>query len=947
MLACVESFAQMSRDSVQALFPSGKFVSFNNNIACYRLRGVKDGGMYGYCVYDTTYEPEISTQMKSWDIQKGEETTKYLNSPCYTIIAPIFDYALPFRQGWAPVCINKKWSYVSVEGNYLFDFVLDAAYPFKEGKAKVIFDGKSYEVDLKGIGLPDFAYNETGDIQVELKAKTINQLYSESQYEKTIEKGKQCYSEITNSKNGKLPELSGTNLKSAIQIAFATMSAQNSLMASTGSRLKELFNIYRTIPITHCLSFESRHPAINKCNAEPYLESFKKKYAEECCDIIQEIERYDYKSAILKFEEWTKGKTIEDDINLLMTYYYLSELSDDFEQANKLLINISNKYEKEKGQLGLDEYSLCVLLSDIKKYQSAESLFNKLNKQAKNKEKLFLLYYNMALMYKSVNEERKSIEYFNKALLLRESVKYIPALLECMSDLIHTQLSVGEIDKSVLTEYALSEIEYNATMFETENTLIANRLWGNSIQRVERVLEYLGKSSDNNYLRMAFALSVFQQGVPFDTEKYLTKIVNSSNNANLKKKYKIFLEKKSEYKGIDVFNLISAEDEVKENIYRLFEEEYSLKQEIIQQGKHYIPTEHYQTIATTRLKGKNMIDIVDYRDNCDLFRIGAFAHSSGGDISYIPLSIYDEFSSDDFWAKIDIVHKFTQNEDVYMYHGVLDTLGLEYRYKGNGTVPYLQHRLHRVSSLANIFDDVTPQSNDDIVLYGGLDYGDNSIAENRGASKGYLQYSEEEVNSISEIFENVGKEVQIKTDIDGTAESVSSMSGKSPLIFHLATHGYSYPKEHTWNPLEDRFNYYRQNTDIQQREWLMNNTGLYVSQDSTGNNVLYANAVASCDLSQTELVVLSACSTISGNRSDGNAQTVGLTTAFSLASAHNIITSLRDVNDEKACEFMVTFYEKYARSWELYESFRETVLSMRQKYPNNPEYWNSFVLVEN
>lgn len=119
---CIESLAQLSKDSIQALFPCGNFVSFNDNVACYRLKGIKKGGMYGFCYYNQDYKSELSSPMHSWSSQGGE-VTKWLNSPCYTIIAPMYDYALPFSQGWAPVCIGKKWTYVSKDGHYLFDRV--------------------------------------------------------------------------------------------------------------------------------------------------------------------------------------------------------------------------------------------------------------------------------------------------------------------------------------------------------------------------------------------------------------------------------------------------------------------------------------------------------------------------------------------------------------------------------------------------------------------------------------------------------------------------------------------------------------------------------------------------------------------------------------------------------------------------------------------------------
>lgn len=394
--------------------------------------------------------------------------------------------------------------------------------------------------------------------------------------------------------------------------------------------------------------------------------------------------------------------------------------------------------------------------------------------------------------------------------------------------------------------------------------------------------------------------------------------------------------------------MISTEDYGKNEIYDLFETEERIKEAIIQKQRHYIPFEHYKSIITKPSLSKNVIDVVQYKDDSNLYRAGAFVSTSKGSISFIPLSTHDEFSSDEFWNKINLFHRFSPKEDIFVYYGVLDTLGLEYHKTYSREAPYVKYRLHRCSSISGLYvDNSGPASPNNAFLYGGLEYGDSLVARTRGADKGYLEYSEKEIDAVGEILTNKGKHVEYKKETEGTIHSFSELSSRSPQILHLATHGYSYSKKHEFNPLGDRFNFYRQNTDIQQREWLMNNTGLYMSLDSTGNNILYANTVASCDLSQTDLVVLSACSTLSGNSSDGNMQTIGLTTAFSLASAQKIITSLRDVNDEKTCEFMTMFYRMFAESNALYDSFRNTVLEMKQKYPKNPHFWNSFVLVEN
>ena len=414
----------------------------------------------------------------------------------------------------------------------------------------------------------------------------------------------------------------------------------------------------------------------------------------------------------------------------------------------------------------------------------------------------------------------------------------------------------------------------------------------------------------------------------------------------LQQKFELFLKNKSNFKGVNVFDLMLTTDSEKDSIYAIFDIEDSIKKSLKKRLKHFIPNKHYKDLIVST-SNVGLIDVIVYRDSCNLFKKGAFVNGTNGRSSFVPLSITEEFNSDTFWKTIDLSKHFSPDDNIYVYYGVLDTLGLEYNSVINEEIPYNKYKLHRSSSLSNVIKESNIFNNNEAVLYGGLDYGDNLTAEERGATKGFLKYSEIEVHAIADILEKIGMDVSIKDDINGTSESLLQMSRNSPRIIHLATHGYSYTKTHKYNIFEDRFNYYRQNTDIQQKEWLMNNTGLFMSLDSLENNVLRSNSVASCDFSQTELVVLSACSTMFGQSSDGNMQTIGLTTAFTLSSAHNIISSLRNVDDEKTCEFMKNFYNFYISSLDIYDSFRKTVLKMQDVYPNDSQYWKSFVLVEN
>ena len=191
---------------------------------------------------------------------------------------------------------------------------------------------------------------------------------------------------------------------------------------------------------------------------------------------------------------------------------------------------------------------------------------------------------------------------------------------------------------------------------------------------------------------------------------------------------------------------------------------------------------------------------------------------------------------------------------------------------------------------------------------------------------------------------------------NGTVDNFLQFNRNSPEILHFSTHGYQHElksinytnaKQHSYR---ERFNYYRQNTDIEDLNWLMNKTGLFLSINENENdttNILLSREVAACDLHDTRLVVLSACSTVLGVSSDSHTGSIGLTSAFVMANTQNIITSLQDVNDQKSCEFMVYFYKQLKETKNIYSSFKKTIQEMRTRYPQKKEYWGSFVLIEN
>ncbi|MBK6363895.1 MAG: CHAT domain-containing protein [Saprospiraceae bacterium] len=111
------------------------------------------------------------------------------------------------------------------------------------------------------------------------------------------------------------------------------------------------------------------------------------------------------------------------------------------------------------------------------------------------------------------------------------------------------------------------------------------------------------------------------------------------------------------------------------------------------------------------------------------------------------------------------------------------------------------------------------------------------------------------------------------------------------------------------------------------------------------DGILTAYEISQLNLSNTELVVLSAC--VSGlGYVYGHEGIFGLQRAFKIAGVKNLIVSLWSIPDFQTKELMVLFYE----NWLIKKMTIRNSLKLAQETMRNqgyePYYWAGFVLVE-
>jgi len=111
------------------------------------------------------------------------------------------------------------------------------------------------------------------------------------------------------------------------------------------------------------------------------------------------------------------------------------------------------------------------------------------------------------------------------------------------------------------------------------------------------------------------------------------------------------------------------------------------------------------------------------------------------------------------------------------------------------------------------------------------------------------------------------------------------------------------------------------------------------------DGILTSREVAELNLTNTELVVLSACQTGLGD--DISTEGIyGLQRAFKLAGAQKLLLSLWSVDDRATQELMTHFYHYWIkRKMPIREAFAAAQNEMRSAY-NLPYFWAGFILLE-
>ena len=174
------------------------------------------------------------------------------------------------------------------------------------------------------------------------------------------------------------------------------------------------------------------------------------------------------------------------------------------------------------------------------------------------------------------------------------------------------------------------------------------------------------------------------------------------------------------------------------------------------------------------------------------------------------------------------------------------------------------------------------------------------------------------------------------------------LESEKPNHIHIASHGFYFSKKRSVVMKNNIFK-------IQNDYSIINNplfrSGLLFAGANNKNKssfandgVLTANEIAAFDLSEVDLVVLSACETGLGDVI-GNEGVFGLQRAFKMAGADKLLMSLWKVPDRETSILMKEFYKYLFDGYDAHAALKKAQNKMREIYPE-PFNWAGFFVLE-
>ena len=213
----------------------------------------------------------------------------------------------------------------------------------------------------------------------------------------------------------------------------------------------------------------------------------------------------------------------------------------------------------------------------------------------------------------------------------------------------------------------------------------------------------------------------------------------------------------------------------------------------------------------------------------------------------------------------------------------------------------------------------------------------------------FLENSLYEADAITSLLNEKGVSTQEHIGAEPIEQVIRKMSGNSPDILLISTHGFFY------NDIQEA----KKVPYLQKRQNALNpmtTTGLILANgemawqgeqlEDDSDNILSSQEVASLNLSNTQLAVLSACETgLGASNMEG---VYGLQRGFKQAGVRSLCASLWSVNDLSTAQLMQSFFRQWLSGKKGMTMQQAMITAMKEQRARTPEpyYWAPFVIYD-
>ncbi|MFC1779398.1 CHAT domain-containing protein [Thermodesulfobacteriota bacterium] len=497
-----------------------------------------------------------------------------------------------------------------------------------------------------------------------------------------------------------------------------------------------------------------------------------------------------------------------------------------------------------------------------------------------------------------------------------------------LADRKMSQLAINGHDSELKSLQSLRKEIFQAYMFDRSNVKFLDEKIEEK-ERLEKAL-YANNESYKETFKKANArelmAEVSDEDVIIDFAKYIDDISNLETD-KIVEKYSAFIIKNN---SIELIHLGNAEqiDKLISDYRKLLNKHITY---IEKTGKHSKNIVGKLNSITKHLYEKTYAKISNHFSGKKRLIV-----SPDGEMSLIPLEIFESSDGKYFIEEFEIYYltnakHYSPNKDFFSF-GNMKTAVLF------GDPDFDSNRTYEV-----------PQKNTSLPSFRGVKK--ELLADLRFSR---LPETRDEIDLIKEGLSRE-KGLKVKTVLGQDANESNFLSTVDANILHVASHGYFLSPQNNMavnNPLENQQDDSLYNTPSRQQyisPMLQSglvlagvNSSLAVGQD---NGLVSAEKLLGMDLSETKLLVLSACNTGSGDALPGEG-VYGLERSLLVSGAENLVLSLWPVPSDETKELMVNFYKYLVSEESVSNALRKAKISMLNKY-DDPFYWGAFVHVSN